>query len=168
MKQFILLEGPNGVGKTTVGKGLCERITQAAYVDGDWCMDFYPPICNDSVKELAVNNISCYIKNCAACSFCQSLVLDWIPFSQDDRTQVLEYASALGFTVYDIILHCDEESLVQRWRQASSDSRKTEDSLTASRNSLSYFRKLPGISIDTSQKTAEEVVDEILHVLERP
>lgn len=36
MKDLILLGGPMGVGKTTVGKCLRDKLAPAFFLDGDW------------------------------------------------------------------------------------------------------------------------------------
>ena len=39
MKHLYLIGGPMGVGKTTVGRALQQRLPNCAFLDGDWCWD---------------------------------------------------------------------------------------------------------------------------------
>ena len=52
MKTLIVLNGPMGVGKTTVGKELCRRLTPSIFLDGDWCWDLHPFSVTDATKAL--------------------------------------------------------------------------------------------------------------------
>ena len=54
MKTLIVLNGPMGVGKTTVGKELCRRLTPSIFLDGDWCWDLHPFSVTDATKALVV------------------------------------------------------------------------------------------------------------------
>ncbi len=41
MKKIIIINGPMGVGKTTIGKLLCNKLNKSAFLDGDWCFDLH-------------------------------------------------------------------------------------------------------------------------------
>ncbi len=57
MKTLIVLNGPMGVGKTTVGKELCRRLTPSIFLDGDWCWNLHPFSVTDATKALVMDNI---------------------------------------------------------------------------------------------------------------
>lgn len=38
-KQVVFLNGPMGVGKTTVGRLVQKALFQSAFIDGDWCLE---------------------------------------------------------------------------------------------------------------------------------
>ena len=38
--KVLVLNGPMGVGKTTVGKYIADRHPGTAYIDGDWCIRY--------------------------------------------------------------------------------------------------------------------------------
>ena len=40
--KVIILNGPMGVGKTTVGKYIADHYPGTAFIDGDWCLDLHP------------------------------------------------------------------------------------------------------------------------------
>ena len=44
--KIIVLNGPMGVGKTTIGKYIADTNIGTAFIDGDWCMDIHPFIGN--------------------------------------------------------------------------------------------------------------------------
>lgn len=37
--RVIVINGPMGVGKTTVGRYIADSCAGTAFIDGDWCMD---------------------------------------------------------------------------------------------------------------------------------
>ena len=55
--KVIIINGPMGVGKTTVGKYIAEQYPGTAFIDGDWCMDIHPFVGNRETKAMAVDNI---------------------------------------------------------------------------------------------------------------
>lgn len=62
MKTLIVLNGPMGVGKTTVGKELCRRLTPSIFLDGDWCWDLHPFSVTDATKALVMDNIRALLR----------------------------------------------------------------------------------------------------------
>ena len=76
--KVIILNGPMGVGKTTVGKYIADQNPETAFIDGDWCMDIHPFIGNQETKAMAVDNILHMIGNYQKCSVCSMVVVVWL------------------------------------------------------------------------------------------
>ena len=76
--KVIILNGPMGVGKTTVGKLIAEKCPGTAFIDGDWCMDLHPFVGNHETKAMAVDNILHMVGNYMKCSACKMIVLVWL------------------------------------------------------------------------------------------
>ena len=53
----IVINGPMGIGKTTVGSYISDSNPGTAFIDGDWCMDLHPFVGNKETRDMAVNNI---------------------------------------------------------------------------------------------------------------
>lgn len=53
----IVINGPMGIGKTTVGTYIADSNPGTAFIDGDWCMDLHPFVGNKETRDMAVNNI---------------------------------------------------------------------------------------------------------------
>jgi Shikimate kinase len=51
MKKLVIINGPMGVGKSTVGKIFCDKLGRAAFIDGDWCLDIHPFVGNKETKN---------------------------------------------------------------------------------------------------------------------
>ena len=69
--KVIIINGPMGVGKTTVGKYIAEKYEGTAFIDGDWCLDIHPFGGNRETKEMAIDNILHMIDNYRKCSMCK-------------------------------------------------------------------------------------------------
>ena len=89
----ILINGPMGVGKTTVGKYIAERYPGTAFIDGDWCMDLHPFVGSRETRAMAVDNILHLAGNYRKCSVCRMIVVVWL---MDDPQVVRAVAEGLS------------------------------------------------------------------------
>lgn len=157
----IILNGPMGVGKTTVGTYIAEKIPGTAFIDGDWCMDLHPFIGNDETKEMAVDNILHMIKNYHNCSCCNMVILAWVIDDDWVYEKLIDGIEEIGAEVKSFTLVCDEEQLRKQWIEDKSCPWRTEDWLRISINSLGYFSKLKNV-LNTSGLSIDKVADIIM------
>ncbi len=54
MKNFIVINGTMGVGKTATGKQLQKLLPNCVFLDGDWCWDASPFIVNEETKAMVL------------------------------------------------------------------------------------------------------------------
>ena len=159
--KVIILNGPMGVGKTTVGKLIAEKHPGTAFIDGDWCLDLHPFVGNRETKEMAIDNILHMIGNYMKCSACSMVVLVWL---MDDRwvlDRIREGLAALGAEVQYVTLTCCRESLIRRWREDRQCEWRTDHWLEISLASLPRFAEMEN-RIDTGGLPAEEIANMIL------
>ena len=52
----IIINGPMGVGKTTVGKYIADHHPGTAFIDGDWCLDLHPFVGNQETKVMSAHH----------------------------------------------------------------------------------------------------------------
>lgn len=165
LKKFVIITGPIGVGKTTVGKILCDKLSRTAFIDGDWCLDIHPFIGNRETKDMAIDNIVHMAKNYFKCNECDNIVLSWV-MSQSTIDRIILLLSELNLRIYNITLICDKEALVSRWHNDLTTEWRIDEWLQVSINSLDdYNSRTDTIKIDTSKINADNVVNEILSKL---
>ena len=166
MKKLIIINGPMGVGKTTVGKIICNKLGRAAFIDGDWCLDIHPFVGNRETKAMAIDNIIYMAKNYYSCSESDTVVVSWI-VSEQNTDNIISGLSDIDFQIHNIVLTCSKEALIDRWKKdAVAEWRNEEKWLTQSINSLDDFYNRKGAYvIDTSVLSAGMVADKIIEKL---
>lgn len=159
--QVIILNGPMGVGKTTVGKRAADRIPGTAFIDGDWCMDIHPFIGNQETRSMAVDNILHMIGNYRKCSVCSMVVLVWLMDDPRVIRAIMEGLTALQVEVKYVTLVCSREKLQRRWKNDHACDWRNDDWLNVSLNSLPGFMAMDHV-LDTSDMSVDQVVDLIM------
>ena len=159
--KVIVINGPMGVGKTTVGKIIADRYPGTAFIDGDWCMDLHPFVGNAETRAMAVDNILHMVGNYMRCSACSMVVLVWLMDDPQVCRQITEGLSAMQADVEYVTLVCDEESLIRRWKNDRNCEWRTDEWLEASLRSLPRFAAMEN-TMDTGSLTAEQVADRIV------
>ena len=157
----IVINGPMGVGKTTVGQYIAEKYPGTAFIDGDWCMDIHPFVGNRETKAMAVDNILHMAGNYSRCSACRMLVIVWLMDDAWVRERIAEGLSGQGLAVNSVTLMCDEAELIRRWKNDTVCPWRTDEWLQVSIKSLAQFGAMPGC-IDTTGRTVAQVADAIV------
>ena len=159
--KVILINGPMGVGKTTVGKYIADRFPGTAFIDGDWCLDLHPFVGNRETKAMAVDNILHMIGNYMKCSVCKMIVLVWLMDDPWVLQAITDGLSALQAEVKSVTLVCDRENLIRRWENDHNCEWRTEEWLKVSLSSLPAFAAMEK-TLDTAGLSPERIADLIL------
>ena len=159
--KVIILNGPMGVGKTTVGKYIADRCPGTAFIDGDWCLDLHPFVGNRETKAMAVDNILHMIGNYMKCSVCKMIVLVWLMDDPWVLQAITDGLSALQAEVKSVTLVCDRENLIRRWENDHNCEWRTEEWLKVSLSSLPAFAAMEK-TLDTAGLSPERIADLIL------
>jgi hypothetical protein len=154
-----------GVGKTTVGRLLCNKLNRSAFIDGDWCFDLHPFIANQETKDIAIDNIVHLINNYINCSHCDYVVFNWVMDKIDVYQKINKNIQSDDIHLYEITLNCTEEALADRWQKDILCDWRIDEWLSISKKSLRYFKGLDTIQIDTSFKSAIDVADKIYEIV---
>ena len=159
--KVIVLNGPMGVGKTTVGKYIADHHPGTAFIDGDWCLDIHPFVGNRETKAMAVDNILHMIRNYRNCSVCSMVVLVWLMDDEWVIRRILDGLHELQVDVKNVTLTCGRESLIRRWKADRSCEWRTDEWLNVSLKSLAGFEAMEN-TIDTSELTVEQIAEMIM------
>ena len=159
--KIIVLNGPMGIGKTTVGKTIAGRNPGTAFIDGDWCMDIHPFVGTRETKAMAVDNILHMISNYRKCSVCSMVVLAWLMDDPWVLRAVMEGIDGMQAEVKNVTLVCSRESLIRRWKSDQHCDWRTDEWLNVSLKSLPKFAAMEHV-IDTSNLSADQVADLIM------
>lgn len=160
-KPVYIINGPMGVGKTTVGKALADALPGTAFIDGDWCLDIHPFIGNAETKAMAVDNILHMTANYRACSVCNAVVLVWLMDDQWVLDRIAEGIAALDMRMITVTLTCSPETLAVRWKNDKLCEWRTDEWLNVSLKSLPRFAAYENC-IDTTDMDIADVVEAIL------
>ena len=57
MKNFYMIGGTMGIGKTSTCKFLKNKLPNSVFLDGDWCWDMNPFQINNETKSMVMKNI---------------------------------------------------------------------------------------------------------------
>ena len=159
--KVIVLNGPMGVGKTTVGKYIADHYPGTAFIDGDWCMDIHPFVGSQETKAMAVDNILHMIRNYQNCSVCGMVVLVWLMDDPWVIQRITEDLAALQVEVRSVTLVCDRENLIRRWENDQNCEWRTDGWLNVSLKSLPGFASMEN-AIDTSGLPVERIADLVM------
>ena len=159
--KVIILNGPMGVGKTTVGKYIAEQNPGTAFIDGDWCMDLHPFVGSRETRAMAVDNILHMIRNYQSCSACSMVVLVWLMDDPQVIRSIREGLSVLQAEVKYMTLVCDRENLIRRWKHDRDCEWRTEEWLNVSLKSLPGFASMEN-TIDTSGLPVDRIAEMVM------
>jgi len=159
--KVIIINGPMGVGKTTVGKTIADHHPGTAFIDGDWCMDIHPFVGNPETRAMAADNILHMIGNYQKCSVCSMVVLVWLMDDPQVIQKLMDGLSALQAEVKTVTLICDRENLIKRWEHDQACKWRTVEWLHVSLKSLPVFSSMDHV-IDTSKLSADRIAELIM------
>ena len=161
MKTLYLVGGPMGVGKTAACRLLKERLPACAFLDGDWCWDANPFQVTEETKTMVLDNI-CYLLNSfLRCSAYEHVILGWVMHEQSIIDHIIGNLNMENCAVRSISLVANEACLRERLLKDVAQGRRTADVIERSVSRLPLYRQLNTVKVDTSNKSVQQIVDEI-------
>ena len=157
----IILNGPMGVGKTTVGKYIAGRYPGTAFIDGDWCMDLHPFVGSRETRAMAADNILHMAANYQRCSACRMIVVVWLMDDPQVVRAIADGLSGLQMDVKNVTLICDREQLIRRWKNDHDCEWRTDEWLDVSLKSLPQFAAMEN-TINTGGLFVEQIAERIM------
>ena len=137
-------------------------LPDCVFLDGVWCCDMHPFVVNEATKTMVLDNICGCLNNFLKCPSIQNIVFCWVMHEQSIIDEILSRLALESCRVVPISLTCTEEALRSRLQKDIAEGRRTPDILDRSPTRLPLYEKLDTVKIDTSGKTAQQIVRHIL------
>ena len=161
IKTLYLIGGTMGVGKTTVCQRLKMTLHNSVFLDGDWCWDANPFQVTEETKTMVLDNI-CYLLNSfLRCAAYEHVILGWVMHEQTIIDHITANLNMDNCAVRSISLVANEACLRERLLKDVAQGRRTADVVERSIPWLPLYLQLNTIKIDTSNKSVQQIVDEI-------
>lgn len=164
MKKLYLVGGTMGVGKTTVCQRLKKKLANAVFLDGDWCWDADPFTVTEETKRMVIENIVFLLDNFLRVSAYENVVFGWVMHQQSIIDSILDRLNTKNTAVFCISLTADKDALAERLYKDIARGIRTEDIVRRSTERLPLYSALNTVKIDTSDKSPDEIADEIMNL----
>jgi len=162
LKHLYLIGGTMGVGKTTAGKILKNKLDRSVFLDGDWCWDMHPFTVTEETKRMVMGNIAFLLGSFLNCSAYEHVVFCWVMHEQAIIDELLERIDTTSCETHILSLVCGEATLRERIGADIKNGLRTENDLERSVARLPLYKKLNSLKIDCTNKTPYETADAIL------
>ncbi len=160
-KTLYLIGGTMGVGKTTVCQRLKMDLPNSVFLDGDWCWNANPFQVTEETKTMVLDNI-CYLLNSFLhCSAYEHVILGWVMHEQSIIDHITANLNIENCAVRRISLVANEACLRERLLKDVAQGIRTADVIERSISRLPLYGQLNAIKVDTSNKSVQQIVDEI-------
>ncbi len=153
-----------GVGKTTVCQYLKYQLPRSVFLDGDWCWDADPFLVTAETRQMVLDNICHLLNNFLHCSAYENILFGWVMHEQKIIDHILSHLDLQDCTVHPISLICDADTLHSRLQKDIDAGLRSADILEISTARLPLYHHLRTIQIDTSNRTVEEIAEEICRI----
>lgn len=164
MKRLYLIGGTMGVGKTLLCQELKKKLPNSVFLDGDWCWDTNPSKITDETKKMVIDNICYLINNYLLCSEYDNVIFCWVMHKQSIIDALIDKIKMNDCKLVDISLIADEKSIKERLLKDVNAGIKTIDVACRSIERLPLYNSLDTIKINTSNRTINELVEEIVNM----
>lgn len=162
MKKLFLIGGTMGVGKTAVSQVLKYKLPNSVFLDGDWCWDSHPFFVTEETKEMVMQNICSVLNNFLQCSVYENIIFCWVMHEQKIIDDILSHLNTSNCRIITISLVCSEQELIRRIQKDIDDGIRTADLIERSISRISLYQNLDTVKIDTSGKSIDEIINEIV------
>ena len=164
MKTLLLIGGPMGVGKTSVCRCLQKKLNNSVFLDGDWCWDSNPFLVTEETKEMVMDNIGYLLNSFLRCTAYHYVIFCWVMHEQTIVDNIISRLNTENCSIIKISLICTDKMLRERLEKDVADGVRKSDVIPRGLAYLPLYSKVGSVKIDTSEKTPEEVVEEIINM----
>ena len=159
MKTLVFLNGPMGVGKSTVAALLQRKFDRCAYLDGDWCYRVHPFRVTKESKALVLNNIAFLLDGYLKSPDVDLVLFTWVMNKREIRDAVLSKMKEAGKCLF-VTLTASEEALIKRFAKDIAAGLRTQEGLTRALSYLpDYKADFGGLKLITDEKEPDELAE---------
>ncbi|MBI2851397.1 MAG: AAA family ATPase [Chloroflexi bacterium] len=155
--KLIIINGAPGIGKTTVGKLLHNRLSNSAFLDGDDVWRINPFEVNEKTKGLVEKNITLVLRNYLEAGY-EYVILAWVLHHQSAIDRLISRLDDLAPKIHIFTLVANEDTLVSRLQA----DKKIARNPAIARVRLRQSQLMETKKIDTTEVKLEEIVKEIM------
>lgn len=160
MKDFIIVNGTMGAGKSTVCRELAELLPRCGFIEGDSCWTWRPDL-GEAAKEMVLQNIAFLADSYLACPEYESVLLCWV--IPEERI----FAEILGRMKRPCRLHrftllLREDVLARRLERDILEGKRLRGVVERSLERYPAFAKMDTAKIDVSDCTPATAAAKIL------
>lgn len=165
MKKLIIINGPMGVGKTTVSKNLFNSLKPSVLLDGDWCWNMNPFLVNDENKKMVLNNIKYLLKNYLNNSNFEYIIFCWVIPEEEILNDILSDLPN-NFELHKFTLTCDPDSL--KYRLLNDINRQiSQKTITDSLSYIPKYNLMDTTKIDSTDKSINQIVELLISKIQK-
>lgn len=165
LKNFIIVNGTMGVGKTTVCQQLKEKLPNAVFFDGDWAWDMSPFYVNETTKQMVMNNITYCLNQFIQSDEFENIIFCWVLHEQYIINELVNRLNLKGTQLKIFTLMIDETTLKEHIEKDVKESKRTMDVLERSIARLENYKKLDTIKIDVSHNSLNQTIEKMMNYL---
>ena len=159
MKPLVFLNGPMGVGKSTVAALLQQKFDRCAYLDGDWCYRVHPFRVTKESKALVLSNIAYLLDGYLKSPDVDLVLFSWVMNKREIRDAVLSKMTERGKCLF-VTLTASEETLIKRFAKDIAAGLRTQEGLTRALSYLpDYKADFGGLKLMTDEKEPDELAE---------
>lgn len=153
MKRLIFINGPMGVGKTTVCQHLNQRLPDSVWLDGDWCWMMHPWRVAEEDKQMVEDNIVHLLGNFLRNTKFQYVIFCWLMHKESIAQRlVTQLRQKHEFELHRFSLLCSPDALSARLVGRGTP-QQAEDAIAW----LSLIAQQNTLQLDTTDLTPAEV-----------
>lgn len=164
-KKLIIINGVMGVGKTTVCKALYKKLNNSFWLDGDNCWMMNPFVVNEENKKMVLENITYQLNNFLKNLSSEYVLFDWVIPTDKIMKDILDRITEKDISIYKITLMSSKDALLKRIGKDIKNRVRDKDNIKRSLERFDLYKSMNTIKIDTTKKSIDNIVDEIINII---
>ena len=167
MKRLVIVNGPMGVGKTTVCRALKKPAAPCAFLDGDWCWDMEPFVVTEETRTLVQDNIVHLLQSFLDCPAFETVLFCWVLHRQEILDGLLARLDLRGARVRVFTLTAEPETLRAHIEKDAAAGLRTLDVWERSLARLPLYEAMDTEKLPVEGRTPAQLAEEIWERLNR-